>query len=92
MTPAQIDFFMFLEALVDLLQTIVDLEPKCCEPSHLFLILGAYNAKLGLTGWATSLSFYSNLTIEAKFDSQDYLKFLLEVLSKHIVYLTDSSN
>ena len=36
-------------AVVDLLQTVVNLEPKCCEPLHLFLILGAYSAKLSLT-------------------------------------------
>ncbi|XP_028415489.1 nucleolar pre-ribosomal-associated protein 1-like [Dendronephthya gigantea] len=35
------------EALVDLLQTLVDLEPKCCNSSHVFLILGAYSATLG---------------------------------------------
>lgn len=41
---------MFLETLIDLLQTVVDLEPKCCESLHVFLILGAYTATLSLSG------------------------------------------
>lgn len=41
---------MSLVSLVDLLQTVVELEPKCCEASHLFLILGAYSAKLYAIG------------------------------------------
>ena len=41
---------MFLETLVDLVQTVVDLEPNCCEPLHVLLILGAYTATLSLSG------------------------------------------
>ena len=42
--------FLYLGALINLLQTVVHLEPKCCNPSHFSLFLGAYGAKRFLCG------------------------------------------
>lgn len=38
------------EALIDLLQTVVDIDGKCCHSTHLSFILSAYTATLSTSG------------------------------------------
>ena len=41
---------LFTEALVELMVTVVELNPNCCKSSHLPVLFAAYSASLSTTG------------------------------------------